>query len=108
MEIPELTPARRLEIYKAALAFIYDEVRFWKNYKYGFCFAIDKCRITTWEVQEPSPHFGGMSRYPELYAYKPTNIDDRFKDVYWWDCNANGLAKRINILNEIISKMEAK
>jgi hypothetical protein len=108
MEILELTPARRLEIYKAALADIrMHTIRMHTNskgvYNDGICGAIYRVK----KVDEPEPCFGGISKnYPELAAYRPAHIES-WRDVYWFGFHDYGTQQRVRIMEEIISKMEA-
>lgn len=103
LPIVELTPARRLEIYKAVLADIRMHTNTEGVYNDGICGAIYRVK----KCEEVEPCFGGMSKnYPELAAYRPAHIES-WRDVYWFYMDYYGTQQRVRIMEEIISKMEA-
>jgi len=104
MEIVELTPARRLEIYKAVLNYIKVHTNTEHVYNDAICITIYRVK----KVNEPEPCFGNMEYYyPELAAHRPAHIES-WCDVYWFGFHDYGTQQRVRIMEEIISKMEAE
>jgi hypothetical protein len=102
-EVVELTPARRLEIYKAVINYIKVHTNTEHVYNDSICIAIYRVK----KVDEAEPCFGNMDKYyPELAEHRPSHIP-AWRDVYWFDFDYYGTQQRVRIMEEIISKMEA-
>lgn len=106
MAMIELTPARRLEIYEAMLNYINIELISYGKYPYGFCYALNFCRSNICYELDAYKEDTIQRHFPELYAYKPEKPECYYLN-YWFDVDKAGTAKRIHILNEIISKMKS-
>lgn len=87
------SPALRLEFYKKLLDVVCKD----PSVDDGYCHFIDKI------VEDDSFYVIQMLKIyaPELAAYMPEDFH-----VYWFPCTKEGWQKRINILVEIINKME--
>lgn len=85
--------SQRLEIYKK-LREVYRE-EFASDCTFvGFCYCLD---IVLGRMLK----FHEITEFPELMAYKPAN---QGPDDFWWPWN--DYDTRINVLNEVINKME--
>lgn len=99
-----IQPERRLQIYKAMLAFIERrENETDMPYQHGFCFALNLVK----ERHEP-PIFQQLSKYPELRQYKPAERPYQLRcSGYWFERGTpQGAENRKNILREIIVQMQ--
>lgn len=98
------TKALRKRIYKNALAYIKWYIERDGRYNMGFCAVVDSALEFNGEYDPKRDKFDiyeDNNVFVELMAYKPNNP----LMVYWWPVDAEGTAKRIAILEEIISKM---
>jgi hypothetical protein len=97
-------PKRRLELYKAMLAFIEN----WNAlndgvYPFGFCYALNKVK-----TRVDPPIYQNLSRYPELREYRPADRSYSLKaSGYWFERGTvQGAEIRKKILNTIIVKLD--
>lgn len=100
----KIQPTRRLEIYKAMLAFMERrEKELNMPYQNGFCFALKLVK----KEYEP-PMFQNLSKYPELRQYRPAERSYKLKHTgYWFERGTfQGAEIRKKILREIIEEMK--
>jgi hypothetical protein len=100
------TKVLRLKIYKAMLKKLVEYEC--HDYPLGFCFLVTE--VTNIEGHETNkfnlycahPNSNVDVVYKELIAHKPRKTGR----MYWFDTDEKGTKKRIQILEEIIQKME--
>lgn len=96
-EITELTRRQKIKVLKYAI----NKIRC-KQHTF-MCTAIEDGYSTLNGCEYECCHYA-TDRIPELLNYKPSNIS--LTEGAWFLENDEGRTKRINILNEIIKKLE--
>ena len=114
IEIKRNTKAIRLKVYKAMLKYLEEH----KGWNMGFCFTLERVLVDKHHLDirySLYKHYNEESNgknfiFKELYAYKPKVFYET--DYSWFPVDnpatkpKEGSTIRINILKEIITKME--
>lgn len=94
----ELTRQQKIEVLECAIIILE------KGESYFMCVAIDKAySIVSKRKHEGRETSLAINRIPELLEYKPAGID---RNLSWFPIGEEGMRKRIEILNEILKKLE--
>lgn len=80
-----------------------DEFNELNNNSSGFCWVLLQSAILIIGRKGDDSKLN-IESYPELIAYKPKNLID--ESLYWFDVDLEGKKKRLEIIREIIKKLE--
>lgn len=94
----ELSRKKKIKVLECAISILE------KGKSFFMCVAIDKAYcIVSKRKHEGRETPLAINRIPELLKYKPAGID---RNLSWFPIGAEGMRKRIEILNEILKKLK--